>query len=109
MDNNCDGEVDEGCPTEPSVIDYDSETDLCCENYGTDWCCELGWSDVDKVLARDGSCAVAASDGFAYITLDMGETKNSETITVRSAVVDYDGEQRYGDTCLLYTSPSPRD
>ncbi len=103
VDNNCDGEVDEGCPTEPSVIEYDSSTDQCCRNYGTGWCCELGWSNVDNVLERDSACAIAESDGFAYITLDMGETKNSGTITVRSAVVDCEGEPRYGDT-IVYGS-----
>lgn len=88
VDNDCDGEVDEGCPTEPSVIDYGPSG---------------AWSNVDNVLVRDGACAEATTDGFAYITLDMGETKNSGTITVRSAVVDYDGEQRYGDT-IVYGS-----
>ncbi|RJS69075.1 glycosyl hydrolase family protein [Methanophagales archaeon] len=92
-----------GPVTEPSVIDYDCWTDWCCEQYPSSWCCDLGWSNVDNALVRDGTCAVAASDDFAYITLDMGETKNSGTITVRSAVVDYEPEPRWGNT-IVYGS-----
>jgi hypothetical protein len=103
VDNDCDGEVDEGCPTGPSVIDHDCGTDRCCEQNPGSWCCDLGWSNVDNALVRDGACAVAESDGDAHITLDMGETKNSGTITVRCG--SGHGEGPYFDgTTTVYGS-----
>ena len=52
-------------------------------NNTSSWCCNLGWSNVDNALVRDGACAVASTDGDAHITIDMGETRNSGTVTVR--------------------------
>ena len=82
IDNNCDGEVDEGCPEEPHVIDYGSTADWYCEHYGY---CDGGWSNVDNAVVRDGACASVETDGDAYVTLDMGTSRNSGTIVVRCA------------------------
>jgi len=92
VDNDCDGEVDEGCPTDPSVIDYRSDA----EYY--EWC--IGWGNVDNALVRDGACAVAVAPGEASITLDMGETKNSGTIAVRCGSCFGEGANFDGTTTV---------
>ena len=94
----------------PMVIDYGSGLGDWCESQSEPpyWCFYEGWVvDGDTVepgyerghpanaIVRDGegqgwenraNCTVADSDDYADITLDMGETKNSGTITLRCAI-----------------------
>ena len=94
----------------PMVIDYGSGLSDWCESQSEPpyWCSSAGWIvDGDTVepgyerghpanaIVRDGEgqgwenrakCAVADSDDYAYITLDMGETRDSGTIVLRCAI-----------------------
>ena len=68
------------------------------------------WNAADNYLA-DGS--VGLSDGNTCATLDLGDVinqaKGTEEGLFELRVTIEQPTRADGDTCLLYTSPSPRD